>query len=162
MPRKRRDNPEQRLQISTANYLRMALRPPVVWSAIGHGGGGAVRGAILKAMGVAPGMPDLIVFAPGGHAPYYPIVIAIELKAPKGSLSPEQRDMAVAFRSVGVSYYVARSVEDVAMILRREGVKLHAAFLGSQAEVLPVTEGRSAEGLAFGRTVSRGLVSKAK
>lgn len=104
----KRDNPEQRLQIAVAQYLGHALKPPVVWTAIGHGGGGRVRGAQLKAMGLKKGWPDILILAPG------PNVLGIELKAKGGSQTPEQREIEAAFYGCKAWYVLCRSVEEVA------------------------------------------------
>ncbi len=118
-----RRHPEQTLQIQVAQYLRLALRAPTLWTSIGHGGGGRVRGAKLKAAGVAKGWPDLIIMhpLPGGQ---YTFVLGLELKSAKGRQSPEQRAMAVSFRAVGGHYAVCRSIDEVVAELRAIGIPL--------------------------------------
>lgn len=119
----RRDNPEQRLQMAVAQYLGHALKPPVVWTAIGHGGGGRVRGAILKAMGLQAGWPDILVLAPGSRGPR---VVAIEIKAKEGRQSPAQKAVAAAFYMLQVPYFLCRSVDEVQMSLASCDVPLSA------------------------------------
>lgn len=111
---------EGQLHRSVADFLRLALRPPTLWTTIGHGGGGRVRGAQLKAMGVQPGWPDLIVIAPG------PIIVPIELKAKGGRQSPEQRLVAHSFYNCRIDYFLCRSVADVELALKCVNVKLYA------------------------------------
>ena len=92
---------------AVADYLRATLRPPVIWTTIGHGGGGRVRGAQLKRLGLAKGWPDILIIAPG------PNVIGLELKAGKNDLTPEQRQMEHAFFECRAWFVTCRSIEDV-------------------------------------------------
>ena len=120
--------PEQVLQIQVARYLEVTLRPPTWWSAVGHGGGGLIRGALLKRMGVKKGVPDLLVIHPvasaGSELGCW--LVGIELKAPKGRQSPEQVAVQRAFEQAGGFYAVARSVDEVEDILRGVGVPLYS------------------------------------
>ena len=129
--RKRRKTPEQDLQKAVAGYLRHALRSPTIWTAIGHGGGGALRGAILKGMGVQPGWPDILILHPEDH---YTFVLGIELKA-KGSLSPEQKAMVNSFATAGAVLVTCRSIEAVEHYLTLNGVPLYASVSGRSASV---------------------------
>lgn len=121
----KRTRPEQQLHMAVASYLRLALRPPTIWTTIGHGGGGKVRGALLKAMGVQPGWPDILVLGPTTGEPF--ALIGIELKAAKGMQSPEQKKLGYAFVAAGGFYYLARSVDEVEGFLRGVGIPLHAS-----------------------------------
>lgn len=123
----KRANPEQRLQIAVAAYLRLALRSPTTWTAIGHGGGGKVRGALLKASGVVPGWPDLLIMHPMFANT---LVVGIELKAKKGRVSPQQRGISMEFALCNAGYHFARSLEDVEYILRTAGIPLFASTGG--------------------------------
>lgn len=113
--------PEQALQMAVAAYLRHALKPPVLWSAFPAGGGGAIRGAILKSMGLQAGWPDVLVMAPG------PIIVGIELKAGKGRQTPQQIEIQNGFVECKATYYVARSVDEVEGFLRGVGIPLSAS-----------------------------------
>ena len=119
----KRAQPEAQLHKAVAAYLRLALKPPTIWTTIGHGGGGKVRGAQLKAMGVMPGWPDILIMVPDENATF---IVGIELKAAKGTLSDDQKAMQKAFYSAGAVYHVARSVDMVATHLRAAGVTLYA------------------------------------
>lgn len=120
--------PEQQLQIQVANYLRLALMPPIVWSAIGHGGGGAIRGAILKAMGLRAGMPDIVILAPNPDGALHPVVIGLELKAANGRQSPAQRDTQACWQDCFGYYHLCRSVDEVEGFLRGVGLPLRASL----------------------------------
>ena len=118
--------PEALLHRAVASWLRHAVRPPTFWTTFPAGGGGRVRGAQLKAAGLVAGFPDLILLHPvakaGSECGCW--LIGIELKAPKGRQSPEQKAVEHAFEQAGGFYHIARSVEDVEEILRGAGVPL--------------------------------------
>jgi hypothetical protein len=119
----KRDNPEQRLQIAVAAYLGHALKPPTIWTAFPAGGGGKIRGAFLKAMGLQPGWPDILVMHPWGGLPK---VIGIELKSTKGRAATNQVLIEDGLRKVGAAYQICRSVEQVEDCLRSCGIPLSA------------------------------------
>lgn len=121
-----RKRPEQELQIAVAGFLRHALKPPTMWTSIDHGAGKMSRASagLRKARGVKAGLPDILVLHPEDH---YTFVLGIELKADKGSLSPEQRAIWDAFNSAGAAYAVCRSIDAVQSTLRFHGIPLHAS-----------------------------------
>lgn len=98
---------ESALHRAVAEYLDVVVKPPLFWTTIAHGGGGRVRGAQLKAMGLKKGWPDLLIIGPG------PNVLGIELKAEKGRQSPEQREVETAFKNCAAWYVLCRSVQEV-------------------------------------------------
>lgn len=120
--------PEAALHRAVADYLRLTLAPPTIWSTFPSGGGGRVRGAQLKALGLRKGWPDLIVVHPALH-PGYSLVVGLELKAAKGRLSPEQEAMRGAFAAAGAWYFVCRSLEDVERALREAHVPIHSKIV---------------------------------
>jgi hypothetical protein len=125
-----RKNPEQRLQIQVANFLRLALRPPTVWTAFPAGGGGKVRGARLKAMGLKAGWADLQILHPMG---LNTLVVFIELKAKRGRLSEAQIATCEALWAANARYVECRSLEEVQRCLERAGVPLHGYVAGTRA-----------------------------
>lgn len=104
--RQKRKAPEQSLQQIVAAYFHWALPPNVYWTAVGHGGGGALRGAILKGMGVKAGAPDLLLISDGR-------AFLIELKAEHGTLSQAQLTAHTMIRSAGAQVEVCRSLDKV-------------------------------------------------
>lgn len=78
---------EDNLQRACVRWLR--LRHPNVFAFHCPNGGkrGLAEAARFKAMGVVPGIPDLLIFERRGEHPG----LAIELKAPKGVLSENQK-----------------------------------------------------------------------
>ena len=99
---------EEALHRAVAEYLDVVIRPPFTWTTIAHGGGGRVRGAKLKAMGLKKGWPDLLILGPG------PTLLGIELKTVAGRQTPEQREIEAAFHQCKAWYVLCRSVEEVA------------------------------------------------
>jgi hypothetical protein len=118
--------PEQQLQIQVANYLTLALRPPTFWTAIDHASGvknGRLAGALRKARGVRPGLPDILIFE---KCDMWTCVIGIELKAAKGKQSAEQWKIEKAFMDCKADYFLCNSLESVVDALQLCGIPLHA------------------------------------
>jgi hypothetical protein len=112
--RSKRRSPERALHMDVAAYLRHA------WPAdlhLSHFPAGEVRDKAtagkLKAMGLARGWPDFIAILPNGQAAF------LELKAPGGSLSDEQKDLRRKFIALGCAYSVATSLDEVERIITR-------------------------------------------
>ena len=102
---------EATLHKQVADYLDMVVRPPAVWTTIAHGGGGRIRGAMLKARGLKRGWPDIIIITRGSHGP---VVLGIELKREGGgSQTADQRAVQDAFNGCKAWYAVCRSLEAV-------------------------------------------------
>lgn len=117
---------EAQIHRSVAEYLAGALKPPTIWTTIGHGGGGRVRGAQLKAMGVQKGWPDILVmYSPDDRIACG--VLGIELKAEGKYQKPEQRAVEAAFKDCHAWYVLCRSVEEVEKALRFCKVPLSAS-----------------------------------
>lgn len=75
----------------------------------------ARAGARLKADGLVPGFPDLLIYGPGqriGH---------IEVKAPAGRVQDTQRACQAWLEALEHKYAVCRSTDDVARTLREWG-----------------------------------------
>ena len=99
--------PEDRLQISVAGYLDLALPAGAAWFHVANQRQTSARmGAKLKRMGVKPGVPDICIIWRGRS-------IFIELKTPKGRTSPAQEAVMSALTMAGAVVNVCRSLEDV-------------------------------------------------
>lgn len=107
---------EETLHRAVADYLRLTLAPETFVTTFPAGGGGRVRGARLKAMGLKAGMPDLMIWWPGSDG--WARCLGIELKSAKGRLSPDQRATHAALREAGCLIEVCRSIDDVQRALR--------------------------------------------
>ena len=135
-----RRSPEHNLQVAVAQYLRIALSPPVWWTALDHGAGlmSPASAGRLKARGGKQGIPDLLICVPRDGLT---LVIAVELKSPIGRLGNAQVTTHLALRAAGVRCHVARSLDDVEAILAHHDVPLRARSLpfkpGTQPAISP-------------------------
>jgi hypothetical protein len=111
--------PEEALQRSVVDLLALyEARSLLAFAHVPNGGrrSKAEAGA-FKAMGVRAGVPDLLIWTPGGGH------FAIELKAGRRAvLSDAQVVWHSTLTSLGHRVYVCRSVDDVERCLRAEAV----------------------------------------
>lgn len=111
----RHNRPEDALHIAVAEFLgierNLALPNDAVWTTMPAGGGGKVRGAQLKAKGLKPGWPDILIVYRGR-------LICIELKSLKGQRSPAQKLIHAQLSQAGALVYTAKSIEEVEGFLR--------------------------------------------
>lgn len=120
--KKRRQNPEQVLHMAVADYLTRALSidDGVWWTTFPAGGGGKVRGAFLKRMGLKTGVWDIMIVYHG--MPHW-----IELKATKGRLSEAQCDTINDLGKAGcMAWEVCRSLDDVEEFLISWAIPIRA------------------------------------
>ena len=107
----RRDNPEARLQKAILQHLKLSGIPGLLYfHPANEGKRGVVTGANLKALGMLPGVSDLVIVA-GGMAHF------LEIKSEKGRLSDAQRAFAVAAEQAGAKWAVAHSIEEALTVL---------------------------------------------
>lgn len=114
---------EDVLHKACAEFLNIAITAPDWWTTFPAGGGGAARGAQLKAKGLKPGVADLL-FVKGFEGRLF----WIELKTRRGVLSDDQRIFAIEMRNARVPWAVCRSVEEVEQRLTEWGFNLRAHF----------------------------------
>ncbi len=119
--RTKKNRPEEKLQIDVAEYLEYALPPPLrFWHTPNQRGTRAkFEARILKAMGVKPGIGDILI---GG----WRTLIWIELKSKTGRLEPEQKDWRDWCNSVGIPWFLCRSIDDVVEALESLQIRLLA------------------------------------
>ena len=120
-----RNRPEEALQRAVASYLDLALPDDVVWHHSPNGGARSkAEGGVFKAMGTRPGWPDIEIISRGfaGHGRAY----FIELKAPNGRLSPNQKTCHAVLQKTGAPVAVCQRVEEVEGTLRGWGFDLRA------------------------------------
>lgn len=100
---------------------------PVPGSIVAHIPNGerrdAVTGARLKALGVLPGMPDLLCGSLASG------VFFLELKRRGGKLSPAQRRAHDMLRGIGVEVYVCDTLDGAIDVLERNGVLRRSASI---------------------------------
>jgi hypothetical protein len=99
---------ESDIHKQVATYLDIALPLSSVWSTIGHGGMPLHprTAARLKAQGLKPGIPDVLIVWKGR-------AIFIEIKRPGGRLSPAQKAMHERITSAGAVVTTCFSAKDV-------------------------------------------------
>lgn len=102
----RRGNPEHRLHVSVAKFLNVALPLDAWWTTIPTAGSSLQQGAKIKARGYKAGTPDLVILWQGRT--YW-----LELKAPKGTVDPLQRQCHEALMRAGSKVGIARDLNDV-------------------------------------------------
>lgn len=107
LKRTKQSREEQGLAKAVADLLTVLIPEHVgFWSHIGHGGGGQLRGSILKGMGLKAGLPDYYLTHSGNS-------FWIELKTPTGAVSKEQRKVHRQLTDHGAQVGVCRSINDV-------------------------------------------------
>lgn len=105
------NQPEQQLQRAVAQYLDAVLPADVVWFHPPNGGFRTkAEAGIFKALGVKPGVPDIVIIWRGRA--YF-----IELKATDGRLSQSQGEMHIRLQNACTDVYLCRSVDDVRVVV---------------------------------------------
>ena len=103
--RTKRREPESILQASIFDSIKEMLLPEVLITCFPSGGGGRVRGAKLKKLGLSSGWPDLQLVH---KAKFY----GIEVKTPVGRLSPAQSELHKKLIQQGAKVAIVRSEKD--------------------------------------------------
>lgn len=118
-----RDAPlENPLQKAVADFLDLALPPPLKWIHVPNGElrDPAAAGK-LKAMGVKKGAADVLILGFQGSR-----FIWIELKSRSGRLSEDQKAWRDWCLSIGAPWFLCRSLEDVRDALESLQIRLMA------------------------------------
>jgi hypothetical protein len=114
--RRRRAQPEAQLQRQVMAHVDARSAPgTLVWHTPNGGWRSRIEAAIMKALGVRPGIPDLLALKAGR-------LCAIELKAPGGKLSKAQQEMIAKLKAAGARVEVASSLDDALGHLERWGI----------------------------------------
>ncbi len=123
MAKHRRNTPEEDLQRTVAEYLGViAPMRGFWWSHIAHGGKRTkAEAGIFKAMGLKPGIADILIIAPfqGAEATQ---VYWIELKAKGRDQSDNQIAFQEAMEALDCEYRVCWSLEHVIICLENWGL----------------------------------------
>ncbi len=112
-----RQDIEGEFQEAVADHLDLVLPDDAWWTTFPAGGGGKVRGAILKRRGLKAGVPDILIVQRGR-------LYGIELKAPKGTVSGAQTNTHADLVAVGVPVAVCRTLDGIHEALVRWNFKL--------------------------------------
>ena len=113
------NRPEQDLQRGVVQLLRLALPRYLVLHVPNGGARTPAEAAILKGLGVLPGVADLLVLGEGFAG-------GLELKAGKGKQSPAQLRFEADCARLRIPYAVGRSLEDAERIVRSWGLEVRA------------------------------------
>ncbi|GGH14590.1 hypothetical protein GCM10007036_14010 [Alsobacter metallidurans] len=117
---------EDAIQIAIVTYLRMVLpRVAKVFHVPNGGKRNKSEAAKLKAMGVLPGVPDILIMVPPGR------LYLAEVKSGKGTLEPEQQEFAREALQMGFGWCCVRSIDDMRKALAVWQVETCDASLGS-------------------------------
>ena len=102
------NRPEEALQKAVAAYLDVALPGNAVWWHTPNQRGTRKRweGALLKALGVLAGIPDVLIF-------YESRLYGIELKSPAGRLTAVQQALHELLRAAGARVETCRTLDSV-------------------------------------------------
>ncbi len=111
--RRKRGNPEAQIQRAVIDRLRFLN---VLCIAIpNEGKRSAINGRAMKASGLRPGFPDLLCICPAGRVGF------LEVKAPKGRMSPAQEEMHAMLRGRGCNVAVVRSQDEAVAAIEAWG-----------------------------------------
>jgi hypothetical protein len=106
-PKASRQRPEQDLHLAVMRHVEMRLAPgAIVWHTPNAAKRGLVEGNVFRRCGTRAGIPDLLALRPGGP------LCGIELKAPRGRLSPAQRETIAALKAAGACVEVCNNLDD--------------------------------------------------
>jgi hypothetical protein len=108
----RKDQPERRLHLQVANYLDLALPANAFWWPTPNASKRLPRQAanMKRAKEFKPGIPDIMICYRGR-------LICIELKSPKGRVSPEQDAVHERLTLSGAAVGICRSLDDLIDLL---------------------------------------------
>lgn len=119
------NRPEEQVQRAIVQWLGWTQYPErggVLWFAVPNQRGTRTRteAAILKGLGVRPGVADLVIIAPGEAGAE---VMFLEVKAPgRGRLSHAQEEFRDACQHLDADHHVVTSLEEaIALITAKTG-----------------------------------------
>ena len=119
---------ERDLQKHVVQLLELSAAPDVIWW---HTPNGEKRSkktaALLKAMGVKAGIPDLTFVFPGGRVRF------LELKWKRGRFSTAQKQLRETCIRTACPYAVARTPEEAATVLHLWGAIRENPFAKQRA-----------------------------
>jgi hypothetical protein len=108
----RRQAPEARLQKTIIQHLKLCGVEGLLWfHPANESKRSVVTGANLKALGMLPGVADLVIIKDGR-------AFFMEVKAEKGRLSDAQKEFAAAAVKAGAEWAVVHSIAEAITILR--------------------------------------------
>lgn len=109
--RPKRDDEDQLQKAVWAQFLWRRQKGVIGWHTPNGGKRSKASGGKLHAMGVVPGVFDLIFLLPG------PRTCLLELKVSGGSVSKEQTEFARGLDELGIEWAIAWSLDQALAIL---------------------------------------------
>lgn len=134
-PKRKQKNPEGAFQAALVRELRRMLTPATFMTHFPAGGGGPIRGALLKLRGLVPGVPDLL-FIHEGRAFW----MELKSKAGRNRLEPSQIACHLSLRLSGCHVEVVRNLDDALECLRLWDIPLRLS-----QDSLPAMQSRPSE-----------------
>jgi hypothetical protein len=119
--RPRDRNAEARIQAAIVEWVRTVAPEVVVFHPPNGGLRGKSEAARLKWIGTLAGLPDLVVLGRDGRC------WLIEVKAPGGALSAEQRALRDKWTELRIPFTVARSIDDARRAFQIWGIATREA-----------------------------------
>jgi hypothetical protein len=111
----RRQSPEARLQKAILQHLKLTAPKDVFWfHPANEGRRGVVTGANLKALGMLPGVADLVIVVAGR-------AFFMEIKSASGRLSDAQQAFAETCKRGGSEWVCVNNIDDALKHLRKWG-----------------------------------------
>lgn len=137
---------EDQFHGSVAELLDVCLIPPTFYTTFpaGYGRLSKATAGRLKAKGMKPGMPDILIF--NTVAQPHPTqkrshVIGLELKVRGNTPSAAQRATHAQLQAVGVRVFIIRSINQVLMALAEAGIKYRNVHIPvGKTDVEPIRE----------------------
>lgn len=114
--------PEEQIHRAIADYLRIVAPINHFWWVHVPNGGARSRaeGGIFKALGVVPGVADILIIPQGGIAHW------LEVKPEGRTQSESQKAFQGVMIALGCPYAVVRSVDQADTMLKQWGI-IHAS-----------------------------------
>ena len=113
--KRKTNNPEYQLQSLIFEFLKIQLNKDALVTCFPSGGGGKIRGAMLKRMGLVAGWPDLQIIHKGM---YY----GLEVKTEKGKVSENQKAIHDSLKKQGAKVAVVRTPEQAWIQIKEWGL----------------------------------------
>ncbi|MEY1555306.1 VRR-NUC domain-containing protein [Yoonia sp. R2331] len=122
------NQPELKVQIAIIKWLRAVMPKALIQHSrneVQKRGPSGMREVVrAKSAGMLPGFPDLIVLPDAKTGPFF-----LEVKAPKGRVSPTQEQVHGMLSERGYPIAVVKSVEDTREFLIGAGIPFNEVAL---------------------------------
>ncbi len=117
----KRAHPEDDVHRAVLTWIRKVAPQCLAFHPANGGSRHRLEAIRLKTLGVVPGVPDLIIFGPGGRA------YCLEIKADKGTLQPTQKAFARKMEELEIGWALVRSVDDARNAFTEWGIETREA-----------------------------------